>query len=149
MGGERTVKNQRGKQEQTVHAGSAGTSMLPWMVCQCFLGSSARGQCSAQRHARDRALPRPPFAPHTAHDRWVSGLLRNGKVNKNRLFLTNMTDTVIAGGHRERTSAGTQRDARRLLPPHAGLQTHTHTHKDTPFLALWSQTHAQAHTSVR
>jgi len=97
------------------------------MVCKRLVQRAAARRClrAAVRH-RGRRLLRT-----TAHDRWLSGLLRNREVKVNRLFLTNMTDTVIAGGHRERTSAGTQRDARRLLPAHAGFYTNTHTHTHT------------------
>ena len=36
----------------SAHAGSAGTSMLPWMVCLCFLG------CSASSHELENARQR-------------------------------------------------------------------------------------------
>jgi hypothetical protein len=51
--------------------------------CLGWSGNTSLDGLYAASEARGRAAPRPPFSAHTAHDRWVSGLLRNGKVNKN------------------------------------------------------------------
>ena len=66
MGGERTVMKQRGEQEKTVHDGSAGTSMLPWVICQCFRGwsqaaSAARGGAACARRRGRRLLRARPM----------------------------------------------------------------------------------------